>query len=170
MNKFNIEKFLSLEGYDTDTRVSRRKNSDINSQEFFTPYSIVKRMCDKVSDEDWADPNKTFCEPCFGNGQFLIYIIYNRILHGVSWKRALETTYGLELMEDNVIETYERILSLLDSLDEYGIIKDYEINSIQEAMDIMKKNLVCHDFFTWNFEQWREYTEDELKEINKKRK
>ena len=59
---FNIEDFLSLEGYNTDERVSRRKNSKINNQEFFTPYSIVKRMCDKISDDYWSDPKKTFCD------------------------------------------------------------------------------------------------------------
>jgi len=165
---FDIEQFLNLDNYVTDTRLARRTGAG-STQEFFTPYSIVKKMCDKIPESDWSDPDKTFLEPCFGNGQFLIYIIYNRILHGVSWKRALETTYGLELMEDNVTETYGRILSLLDSLDEYRIIKDYEIKSIDEAMDIMKKNLVCHDFFTWNFEEWREYTEDELKELKKKK-
>ena len=66
---FNIEKFLDLTGYDTKERVSRRKNSKVNSQEFFTPYSIVKKMCDKISEEDWSNPNKTFCEPTFRNGQ-----------------------------------------------------------------------------------------------------
>ena len=72
---FDIEKFLDLTGYE-ETRKDRRKSKEINSQEFFTPYSIVKRMCDKVSDEDWSDPNKIFLEPCFGNGQFILYIIY----------------------------------------------------------------------------------------------
>lgn len=144
---FNIEKFLDLTGYE-ETRKDRRKSKEVNSQEFFTPYSIVKRMCDKVSDEDWADPNKTFCEPCFGNGQFLIYIIYNRILHGVSWKRALETTYGVELMQDNVDECKDRVISLLKALD-----IDFDENI---ARDIMDKNLVCSNFFDWDFEHWRE--------------
>lgn len=143
---FDIEKFLDLTGYE-ETRLSRRKGAG-GSQEFFTPYSIVKRMCDKVSDEDWADPNKTFCEPCFGNGQFLIYIIYNRILHGVSWKRALETTYGVELMQDNVDECKDRVISLLKVLD-----IDFDENI---ARDIMDKNLVCSNFFDWDFEHWRE--------------
>ena len=42
--KSNIEQFLDLTGYDTEERVSRRKNSKVNSQEFFTPYSIVKNI------------------------------------------------------------------------------------------------------------------------------
>ena len=141
---FDIEKFLSLEGYE-ETRKDRRKGSG-GSNEFFTPYSIVKKMCDKISDEDWSDPKKTFCETCFGNGQFVIYIIWNRLQHGIDWKTALETCYGVELMQDNVYETHERIIKLFDSL---GINYDKDI-----AMDIMLKNLVCSDFFEWDFENW----------------
>lgn len=33
---FSIEQFLNLDDYATEERVSRRKNSDVNSQEFFT--------------------------------------------------------------------------------------------------------------------------------------
>ena len=65
MSLFNIEQLLDLPNYATDTRVARRKGSG-GSQEFFTPYSIVKRMCDKIPDEDWADQTKTFIEPSFG--------------------------------------------------------------------------------------------------------
>ena len=59
---FNIEQFLDLSNYASETRKDRRKSKEVNSQEFFTPYSIVKRMCSKISDEDWADPEKTFLE------------------------------------------------------------------------------------------------------------
>ena len=162
-NKFNIEKFLSLEGYDTDTRVSRRKNSEVNSQEFFTPYSIVKRMCDKIPPEDWGHPLKTFCEPCFGNGQFILFILYRRIIeYNINWKTALETLFGVELMEDNVEETKCRVVDLFKQL---GLNFD-EV----QAREIMNRNFICHDFFTWNFEEWREYIQEELKEINKKKK
>lgn len=153
-NNFNIEQFLDLSNYATDERVSRRKGSG-GSNEFFTPYSIVKKMANKISDDDWSDPTKTFCEPCFGNGQFVIYIIWNRLQHGIDWKTALETLYGVELMQDNVYETYERVIKLLDALE---IDYDKDI-----AMDIMLKNLVCSDFFEWDFEEWRPYTEEELK-------
>ena len=155
--KFNIEDFLSLDGYE-ETRKDRRKGSG-GSQEFFTPYSIVKKMCDKISEEDWSNPDKTFCEPCFGNGQFVIYIIWNRLQHGIDWKTALETLFGVELMQDNVYETHGRIIKLFDAL---GIDYDEDV-----AMDIMLNNLVCSDFFTWNFEEWRPYTSDELKLIQK---
>ena len=73
---FNIEQLLDLTNYATDTRVARRTGSK-STQEFFTPYSIVKRMCDKIPDEDWSDPTKTFIEPSFGSGQFVVYIVCN---------------------------------------------------------------------------------------------
>ena len=158
-NKFDIEQFLNLDNYATDIRLSRRKGAG-STQEFFTPYSIVKKMCDKVSDEDWSDPTKTFCEPCFGNGQFVIMIIYNRIIHGIDWQTALETCYGVELMQDNVDECKDRVINLLKSL-------EIAFNE-QTARDIMDHNFVCHDFFTWNFEDWREMTEEEIK-ISKKK-
>jgi len=167
MNKFNIEQFLSLEGY-VDSRLNRRKDNE-KTNEFFTPYSIVKKMCEKVSNEDWSDPDKNFLEPSFGNGQFIIYILYNRIIHGINWRTALETCYGIELMSDNVRETKERILNLLYQLDLEGII-DFNNKDRDKAMEIMNHNLICHDFFEWNFEEWRPYTEEELKELNIKKK
>ena len=61
-NNFNIEQFLDLSNYATDKRKARRKGAK-STQEFFTPYEIVKRMCDKVSEEDWQNPDKTIIEP-----------------------------------------------------------------------------------------------------------
>ena len=149
-HNFDIEQFLNIDNYATDVRLSRRKGAS-STQEFFTPYSIVKRMCDKIPESDWNHPLKTFCEPCFGNGQFVIYIIYNRIIHGINWRTALETCYGVELMSDNVRETKERVISLLKALD---IDFDEKI-----AREIMDRNLVCSNFFDWDFENWRKIEE-----------
>lgn len=33
----------------------------------------------------------------------------------------------------------------------------------------MTKNFVVHDFFTWNFNEWREMTEDEMKKYRMKK-
>ena len=162
MNSFSIEQFFFFFGYE-ETRQNRRKAKNNNykpTAELFTPYSIVKCMADKIPEEDWSNPNKTFCEPCFGNGQFVIYIIWNRLQHGIDWKTTLETCYGVELIQDNVYETHGRIIKLFDEL---GIYYDEDV-----AMDIMLKNLVCHDFFTWNFEEWRPMTDDEIKQSKKK--
>lgn len=53
---YNIQQLLNLENY-SESRKDRRKGTG-DTPEFFTPYSIVKKMCDKVSPEDWADPDK----------------------------------------------------------------------------------------------------------------
>ena len=141
-----IQQLLNIDNYATEERKARRKGSK-STQEFFTPYEIVKRMADKVPEECWADPTKTFCDPCFGNGQFILYIIWNRIQHGIDWETALRTCYGVELMPDNVSETHSRVLGLLDAI---NIDYDKDI-----AMGIMRENLVCSDFFNWDFENWK---------------
>ena len=146
---FNIESFLNLNGYINDDRLTRRKVSKISgTAEFFTPYSIVKRMCDKVSDEDWADPKKTFLEPSCGNFQFILYIVWNRIQHGVDWKTALKTCYGLDLMADNIEEGKQRMHKMLSQIcpDTYNKTS---------ATRIMNKNFVCANFFEWDFENWK---------------
>ena len=157
----DIEKFLDLSNYATDTRVSRRKGTG-GSQEFFTPYSLVKRICDKISEADWSNSEKTFLEPSFGNGAFVCYIIYNRILHGVSWKDTLKTLFGVELLPDNVQETKDRIISLLSEM-------EIQFNK-EEALKIMDHNLVCSDFFKWDFENWCPIKELEPKKKPKSKK
>ena len=162
VNNFNIEKFLDLSTYVTDERKERRKNrhntSIKDTHEFFTPYSIVKRMCDKIPDSDWSDPAKTFLESSFGNGQFVVYIVWNRIQHGIDWHTALKTLYGVELQLDNVLECHDRVIDLLTKL---GIEFDE-----RTARKIMKKNLVCSDFFKWDFEHWRPIPEKPKKSKN----
>ena len=162
MINFNIEQFLDLTGYE-DTRKDRRKSKEVNSQEFFTPYSIVKKMCDKIPESDWADPNKTWLESSFGNGQFILMILYRRIHeYKIPWMVALKNVYGVELMQDNVEECRERVHELLRN-----ISSDYDPDIADLIMD---RNFVCHDFFTWNFEEWREMTDEEIKQNNKKKK
>ena len=141
----NIKDILSLEGYDNEVRKARRKGSK-STQEFFTPFEIVEKMCNKIPEETWRDPEKTFLEPCFGNGQFILYIIWKRLCLQVPLMTTLKTIYGVELMEDNVKETKERILDLLTKLK----VKFDE----KEVIQILDSNLVCSDFFKWDFENW----------------
>ena len=145
MINFSIQQFIDHD-YETDVRKDRRKGNG-GTQEFFTPFSIVQKMCDKIPDSDWADPEKTWLEPCMGDGNFVCYITWNRIQHGIDWQTALKTLYGVELMFDNVLECHDRVIDLLTKL---GIEFDE-----RTARKIMKKNLVCSDFFKWDFEHWR---------------
>lgn len=139
--------------YATDARKERRKNNKTgkSTSEYFTPCSLIKKMADKIPCESWTDTTKTFIDPCFGSGNILLYIIWNRIEHGIDWYTALSTCYGVELMPDNVQEAKDRIIELLKKL-------NIDFNE-QEARDIMDKNLVCSDFFKWDFENWRPISE-----------
>lgn len=123
--------------YLNEDRKARRKKTN----EFFTPYSIIKRMCDKIPEEDWSDPDKTFLEPCAGTGNFVLYIIYNRLCHGIEIEQILKTLYTVELMPDNVEEMKKRILDML-----------YELNidiDIDKFNDITDKKFICADFLEW---------------------
>lgn len=141
-----IKDILNIDNYETDIRKERRKGEE-STQEFFTPYNVVEAMGYKVSDEDWADPKKLFLEPSFGNGQFILYIIYRRLQSGVDLYDTLNTLYGTELMRDNVDETKYRVLEMLKQLNiEFDRVK---------VCSILDKNLVCTDFFKWDFEHWR---------------
>ena len=146
LKDFNLQELIDID-YATEERKARRKGAN-GTAEFFTPYSIVKKMMDKIDPEMWADPDKTFLEPAFGDGNFIIAILYRRIVeHGIDWKTALETCYGVELVESNVDETKERIIDLFDKL---NIEYDKDV-----AYEIMNRNLVCSDFFEWDFENWK---------------
>lgn len=155
-NNFNIEEFLSLAGYATNERQERRKGSG-GTQEFFTPYKLIRKLADKISEKTWSDPDKNFLEPCMGNGQMILYIIYNRIIHGIPWDITLSHLWGIDILEDNVKETHHRIHELL---------KQMNINYDKEqAQHILNHNLVCSDFFKWDFKNWKPIIENKAQRL-----
>lgn len=119
------------------------------------PAELLNKICDttelsplanQYTNTEWSDSDKVFIVPCFSDGSYLAYILWNRIQHGVHWWWALRNLYGVELMQDNVEETKQRVIKLLDALE-----VDYDEDL---AMDVMDYNLVCSDFFEWDFEAW----------------
>lgn len=120
-----------------DTRDSRKKKTG----EFFTPPSLVNEMLDKFEEDSWQE-GKTFCDPSAGNGNFLV-AIYERKVNKYNHNplSALTTIYGVELMEDNVLEMRERLVQQAIS---YGVNKKI-------ATMIINKNIVCHDALTYDF-------------------
>ena len=108
--------------------------------EVFTPTPLVQEMLDKLEDENkelFSNPTKTFCEPSCGDGQFLSEVIIRKMERsGCTLKQALSTTYGVELMEDNVKLCKERLAGP---------------NPTQEILDILDKNIVCADALTYHY-------------------
>ena len=108
--------------------------------EVFTPTKLVQEMLDKLEEQDqtlFSDPNKTFLDNSCGDGQFLSEVVIRKIERsGCSLEQALKTTYGVELMEDNIIECRKRLAGP---------------NPTPEILEILNKNIVCHDALSYNY-------------------
>jgi hypothetical protein len=101
--------------------------------EVFTPDFIVDRMLDMVPDDVWDNPDKTFLEPSCGNGNFIVAIIRKKLAHGSTIEQALNTTFGVDILEDNISECRKRVI------DEFT-------NNDPKLIDIVNKNIRCEDF------------------------
>jgi hypothetical protein len=97
-------------------------------------------MLDKLEEESpelFTDPTKTFLDNSCGDGQFLSEVVIRKMERsGCSLEQALSTTYGVELMEDNIIECRKRLVGP---------------NPTPEILEIVNKNIVCHDALTYDY-------------------
>ena len=131
-------------------RNSRRKET----AEDFTPEPLVNEMLDKLPPESWL-PEKTFIDPAAGNGNFLVEVIKRKLAAGSTKLQALSTTYGVELMADNVVEMKERLLNEVLPLSE---------EDLKTAKSILRRNIKCHNALTWDFDNWKS-TERKVKAL-----
>jgi hypothetical protein len=108
--------------------------------EVFTPTELVQEMLDKLEEQDqtlFSDPTKTFLDNSCGDCQFLSEVVIRKMERsGCSLEQALRTTYGVELMMDNVRECRKRLAGP---------------NPTQEILDIVETNIVCHDALTYDY-------------------
>jgi len=78
--------------------------------EVFTPTPLVQEMLDNLPQDLFEDSTKTFLDPSCGDGQFLSEVVIRKMsMGGCTLEQALSTTYGVELMEDNVKLCKERL-------------------------------------------------------------
>lgn len=112
-----------------------------NTGEVFTPPELTNEILDKLPNEIWQE-DKIFCDPAAGNGNILVEILKIKLSLNHHPIKAISTIYGIELMEDNVIEMKQRLLELIPE------------NYKKEAIKIIEKNIVCHDALTWDFDKW----------------
>jgi hypothetical protein len=120
--------------------VDRDKLRIKQTAEVFTQTKLVQEMLDKLEEQDstlFSDPNKTFLDNSCGDGQFLSEVVIRKMeKSGCLLEQALRTTYGVELMEDNVIECRKRLVGP---------------NPTPEILQIVKSNIVCHDALTYDY-------------------
>ena len=120
--------------------VERDKHRIKQTAEVFTPTPLVQEMLNKLEQEDptlFSDPNKTFLDNSCGDCQFLSEVVIRKMEKSeCTLEQALKTTYGVELMEDNVNECKKRLSGP---------------NPTPEILEIVNKNIVCHDALTYDY-------------------
>lgn len=127
--------------------------------EVFTDKREVNAMLDMVKQETLRIDSR-FLEPACGNGNFLIEILkrkmdevtrlYKRIQNDFERYSfiAISSIYGVDLLEDNVLECKKRLFNLF--VEYYETI--YKKKCKKEFEDIIKylleKNILCGDALT----------------------
>jgi hypothetical protein len=96
---------------ETDLDIRNRDNVR-NNGEVFTPTKIVDDMNALIPDSAWKDGSYVFIEPTCGNGQFLVRIFEKRIGNGLSIDEALNTMIGMDITNDNILDSHKRLFEL----------------------------------------------------------
>jgi hypothetical protein len=108
--------------------------------EVFTSTKCVQKELDLLEEHDektFVEVKRKFLDPMCGDGQFLSEVVIRKMERsGCTLEQALSTTYGVELMEDNVELCKKRLAGP---------------NPTQEILDILDKNIVCHDALTYDY-------------------
>ena len=133
--------------------------------EVFTPSNIVKDMLDLEGVKEYSYTfDKTFLEPACGNGNFLVEILARKLscLDSLvnddkdNWAmhmlQAVSTIYGVDIQEDNVFESRERMTKII--LDKYEATYGSEMPSgLKKCVNaILVNNILCGNFLTETFE------------------
>ena len=131
--------------------VEREKTRVKATGEVFTPTPLVEEILDKMDQELFTDPTKTFLDPSCGDGQFLASVLYRKIENGIDFETALSTIYGVDLMQDNVELCRERLLC-----------------GREDLRHIVERNIVCADALRYHYRFDGSYPyDDEVKEMQK---
>ena len=109
--------------------------------------------------------DKTFLEPACGNGNFLVAIIERKLMRAVldakedksdikfGVFKAFATTYGVDILADNVLEARQRMLEEIISNEELVILLDKEsdedIEKLVKSINfVLDKNIILGNFLT----------------------
>jgi len=94
--------------------------------EIFTPEWLVDEMLDKLPQSLFQDPTKTYLDPACGDGNILVRVLRRKIDNGSTPLQALQTTFGVDIMPDNVQECRKRLFSVAFEYDQRPT-KDWKV-------------------------------------------
>lgn len=165
------------------SKIERTKERVKQTGEVFTPLPLVDEILSKLPEENWL-PEKTFIDNSCGDGNFLVRVIAWKIHKGSSVDQALKTTYGVDLMGDNISHARARVLANAYAASQWKKQSDdllpHLTHEEERAIGMSKghdkfakkhnatvvKNIVCHDALTYDYSFGeQEYTEEELDEF-----
>lgn len=98
--------------------------------EVFTPPALVNEMLDKLPPEVW-EPDKTFIDPACGHGNFLVEVVRKKLESGSTPLQALHTTFGIDIMQDNIDECRQRLLD--------------QTGRPEGGQQVVERNILCGD-------------------------
>ena len=111
--------------------VERDKLRVKETGEVFTPTLLVQKVLGEIPIEQFQDPTKTFLDNSCGDGQFLGEVLIRKMEHGSTFEQALSTTYGVDLMIDNVDLCRERLLCGREDLRHIVEQNIYQANALK---------------------------------------
>lgn len=102
--------------------------------EVFTPTELVQETLDRLPQDLFKDPDRTYLDPSCGDGQFLSEVLIRKIENGQDFATALSTIYGVDLMPDNVRLCQDRLLC-----------------GREDLRPIVERNIVCADGLRYHY-------------------
>jgi hypothetical protein len=104
------------------------------TQEVFTPTEMVQELLDQLPQELFSEPTRIYIDNSCGDGQFLSEALIRKVQHGIDFETALSTIRGVDMMQDNVDQTKERLLCGQEHL-----------------RHIVDKNIICANALTYHY-------------------
>jgi hypothetical protein len=140
MNEILIDYINHARNFGYMSGIERERLRVKETHEIFTPTYLSQSI---LNDEEQNSPDmfrdwtKTYMDNSCGDGQFLSEVVIRKMERsGCSLEQALSTTYGVELMEDNVKLCKERLAGP---------------NPTPEILEILDRNIVCADALTYHY-------------------
>jgi len=123
--------FKYMSGIERDTLRTKQ------TAEVFTPTKLVQEMLDDMNQELFENPEKTFLDNSCGDGQILSEVVIRKMEQsGCDLEKALSTTYGVDIMPDNIELCRKRLMGP---------------NPTESIIKILNNNIVCADALEYDY-------------------
>ena len=143
------------EGFLSNLQVKSKKRVTDHGEVFTNPRE-VSAMLDLVKQETERIDSR-FLEPACGTGNFLVEILRRKLTivtkkykkSPAEWEKyailALTSLYGVELLEDNVIDCRQRLFDIF--MENYNTHCKAEVHSdcVEAGRYILERNILCGD-------------------------